>query len=389
MRFFCEILLGFFLGLLCSDSVQAQDNRGVSALGMCSPRYDYANMMTSFKYASVIRTKFLDNTFNPNGCKNLELLMREPKPLDMMSVILNGPGLRNGRLEKHEIHFGHSVSSLNRAVLNKEPKFMAKFDSRLNKIAAILNTRTGALTHRVNVCLECDLSQPARRILMERAKLVFPTAIYIDNPMQGACIPGLICEKHGSTANPPKPKSVDLDGEDYDGIKARQWGLRHADAETVYAWKLCNNGFKKHEDWKPPTQRTNFCGNRDNKDFGYWTRPEALIVGLAGNETDKKGCKRYYPASDGNRKDFTWKLGDGRPYAVSLFPRAFRAQFNKVVVRRDGLTDTGRYRGRYTEDGTNRLIYDFGKHTADQRDSSVLFADGNCWLLDKPQFRLD
>jgi hypothetical protein len=72
-------------------------------------------------------------------------------------------------------------------------------------------------------------------------------------------------------------------------------------------------------------------------------------------------------------------------------PRRYTKPFkNRCRVWKNGrVFDTGKFRGKYAEDKTNRLIYDFTKPLAWFSDNSVLHADGQCWVLDKPQFRID
>lgn len=386
-----KLLLALMLFALPSFA----DNRGVSNLGLCHRNFTYDAIRQQFKHASVIRTKYLDNTFNPRGCGNLTLLLQETKPLDLTTVILNGPGLRNNRLEKHEIHYGYSISALDKAIRSRNEKFLSKFRSRLTLNAGHLNTRSGITVHRVNPCLECDLSPAARKILIEETRKVFPNSIIIDNPYNQPCIPGLVCEKHGSAANPPRPKIVDLDGEDYDSILPFSWASRHLNAEAVFAWKFCNNGLDRKQPWRPPTQRNAFCGQRDNLDLQYFVRADALNTNPRPTPNPNKCARqradwRGWPvASDGVRAGFTWKLGDGKHYAIALFPRNV-SRFNRVEIRKDGATlDTAKYRGKYTYDGSNRLIYDFSKHVTAYPNAVDLWADSTCWHLAKPQFRAD
>lgn len=379
----------------CGHPSIAQDNRGVSNLGMCSRNFKFDTIRQQFRNATTIRTKYLDNTFNPAGCSNLLLTLRENKPKDITTVILNSPGLRNGRLEKHEIHYGYSVSSLNKAIKNKNSQFLKKFRKRLDINRRMIEPLSGGLKHRVNPCLECDLDPQARQILIDEVKKVFPSAQIIDNPYKQPCLSGYVCEKHGSTANPSRPKILDLDGEDYDTIRPHPWASRHLDAEAVFAWKFCNNGLDRKKPWIPPTKRVDFCGVRDNKDFSYFVQADALRY-EPQPVNNENGCKKranwgpYINPSDGEKTGFTWKLGDGKRYAIALFPRSYSSRFKRVELRKGGnVIDSARYRGKYTHDGSNRMIYDFTKHPADLPNTVDVWADGICWQLAKPQFRQD
>ena len=101
----------------------------------------------------------------------------------------------------------------------------------------------------VSPCLECDLSDAARKIMLEYVRPMFTGATLVDNPHGSRCLPGYACEVHGAK-NAGRGQLVDLDGEDYDSIDSRGFGNNNTDAEMALAWKLCNNGLKKGEDFR-------------------------------------------------------------------------------------------------------------------------------------------
>lgn len=377
-------------------SLLAQNNRGSSDLGLCSTKYNYQNFISQFREATTIRTKYLDNTFNVDGqCPNARKLMREPKALDLMLVLLNGPGLRNGRLERHEIHYGYTITSLDKAIRQKKKSFLDKFRVRLAKGKRIFMDRSAPFNLLINTCLECDLSKESRKILNEVAHEYFPNAIYVDNPLRDSCIPGLLCEKHGAKASPSGVGSVDLDGEDYDAVDQKKYAQANAGRARVYAWHLSNNGFKKDEAWRRPTQRVNFLSGRDAKQVGAFVKPGALQSTSSVTDSDKNGCHIMFLAEDGYKKGSIFKLGDGRSHAVWLAPHPMRFKAVKII-KNGAVVDTGRFRALYAHDpaGKQRQVWDFTKHTSTYPDNVIIKATANngkvsCAVLQLPVFRVD
>lgn len=181
---------GYLATLLLAIGAMAESNRGSSDLGLCSKNYSYSNFIRSFNDSKVIRTGWLDNTFNARGCPNAERLIRESKPLDLRIHILNGPGLRNQRLERHEIHYGYTLASLERAIKRNDPRFIRKFRARLLRLKSLLAKRRGEMSVMISPCLECDLSKPQRLKLLRETARVFPAYPLVDNPLRDTCLRG-------------------------------------------------------------------------------------------------------------------------------------------------------------------------------------------------------
>lgn len=259
----------YVLAFLIAVSAFAESNRGSSDLGLCAKHYSYSNFILSFKDSNVIRTGWLDNTFNARGCPNAETLMREVKPLDLRIHILNGPGLRNQRLERHEIHAGHTVASLERAIKRTDPRFMRKFKARLLRLKSLLAKRRGEMSVAISPCLECDFRKPQRlRLLRETAK-VFPGYALVDNPLRDSCLTGYLCETHNRRR---KADIYDVDGNSFSVSASLEWAKEKQAARSFYFWMPCKNGRLDGQRWIPPTKRTNFCGLKENKEINFLIR---------------------------------------------------------------------------------------------------------------------
>jgi hypothetical protein len=346
----------------------------------------------SCRNASAIRFGWLDNFFNARHSRNAIEVMKLSRPKVCRVHIINGPGMNNGRTLPHEITHGYNNTTLTKAIERREREFMAKFRERLQKVHEVASKApTGTLELYISPWLEHgETTQRAFDILADEVRAEFGAeAAIVDNPVSGNFFPGYLKEKHGE----PNPKGldfVDLDGIDIEAVEGWDWGRRYEQCKVAFGWGLTENGNSKEGPWLPPHKRTNWPTRREHQIYNYFLRPEAMDINSPLLGDDVKGAKRINSTNDGYKRDFVWKLGDGRNYAVVLFPKEFNKQFKAVYIKKGGkIVDRARYRGRYTEDGSNRLIYDFTQHTSKYVDNSVLWADSDVWVLQKPQFRLD
>ncbi len=252
-------LLSGFLSILFIPFLANAEIQGVSDLGLCHPQYNFKGLREQFKGSPVIATGFLDNTFNPKGCPNLDRLLRLKKKIILRIHVINSPGLRNKRLEPHEIHAGVSRSKLDSQVRKLHPAFVSKYAARLNALNAQLSKRQGNIQLLVSPCLECDLSKPARMNLLMLTNLHMPNAILVDNPLKGSCVSGVLCERHGDTKS---GDILDLDGISLSEVNINLWRKKTKAKYLRLAWQPCNNGLKKGQEWVPPTKRKNFCNQK-------------------------------------------------------------------------------------------------------------------------------
>lgn len=261
----------FRLLLLCAFLFPLQgfsQVRGISELGFCHPRVEYKKFAEQFVKQKRIVTGWLDNTFNPHGCPNAIKLMKAKRPVILRIHILNFPGLRNKRLEKHEVHYGYSREKLDSAIRHKNQKIIGKYVDRLNKLKKLVETRKGALTLYVSPCLECDLSKAARKILSQVTLSVLPQAYLVDNPSKGSCLKNSICERHGDRTD---GDILDLDGLPLYSANIPKWVKHSPNAMIRFGWLPCNNGLGLGP-WVPPTKRAHFCDEEERKTLNAFLR---------------------------------------------------------------------------------------------------------------------
>jgi len=250
-----EITL-FFLSLTFPFLSWAKPLSGTSEIAFCHKDNSYSSFIRQFEKQKRIVTGWLDNSFNKKGCPNAEKLMKAKRPVVIRVHILNGPGLANKRLEKHEIHYGLSKSRLDSKIRNKNQAFLSKYRKRLYKLKSILDLRTkGALTVFVSPCLECRLSKQARKVLVDETLQVLPFVYPVDNPLTESCIKGVICERHGDKAS----TISDMDGLSFFDANLAKWKKATKNSLMRLVWLPCHNGLGGTGPWVPPTKRTRWC----------------------------------------------------------------------------------------------------------------------------------
>lgn len=364
-------------------------NRGHSALGLCHPGFKFDMLVKSFKDSSVIRCGWLDHFFNSKNSNNAIKLIKLARQKFIRVHIINGPGLNNNRVQPHEITHGYTHKSLVSAIQKNDKRFLDKFRARCKVIGNICaKAPPGTLDLAISPWLEHQpIPAPVFKTLAAIVKEEIPQAAIVDNPVNGGFVPGFLREFHGDQA-PRDIDIADLDGIDAEACDVRAFAERHKTAKACFYWTLRDNGFKPKESWLPPERRKSWIGVREMKLARYFIDPMALTAKSPVNPVDIRGLKLANP-NDGWKKAFVWKCGEEKAYATALLPAI--TNFKTVVIKKDGaVIDIGRFRGRYTEDWSNRPIWDFRKHPADLPDNCVLVADNLVgWVLSKPGFRID
>jgi hypothetical protein len=380
----------------------AQENRGVSwILQMCSEATDCSAITRTYRGASVINAGWMYLTSNPKRCKCAPGVLADPRPKRIRIDICNSTCFpeRGRQCQPHECFAGMKQGQAGQAILKNDPNTYKRIDHSIAMAQHDLQGFQGELF--VKSCLECSIDPKARAKLNNyvQSKFAnFPTARFVDNPINSGCQPGMICEKHGSPAG-NNNLIADNDGLDYDGIDQLGYWRKNRPSIMVLGWKGCNNGLKQGEGFKPPQNRVNYCSaSRDGTDFNSATVPNAIDVPTPVNPVDLQGCKKMLKAPDGG-KGFVLKLSEGRTFGVFLAPPAqSKAIFKSVNLIKNGQRIDGskpqtgwRYGVPYAPDPPNarRRIYDFRGHPNTYPDNSVLHADSNCWILEKPRFRVD
>lgn len=260
------LLLFSVLFVLVSDT----QNRGVSYIGMCHRLVRGKDVLSMYSGAETINIHLLIRTFNRNGCPAFESLASDPRPMVLHISLLNGPGLRNRRLQRHEFLHGYSVKSAERAILRNDKRVLRQVIHAAGEARRLIEMREMRFTViRVKPVLESDFSMKVRQKLARLVSREIPNAEVVDNPHRDTCLKQYLCETHGENTD---GEILDLDGLDYSEANRVKWEREGRQKVGLFVWKYCNNGFQAGEAWKPPLTRTNWCRARELNFFRDWLK---------------------------------------------------------------------------------------------------------------------
>lgn len=227
MRLFAVLLAVFWSALAESQTL--------SLLGMCNKTWNCNRTLKSWGPSSVIRTGWLENTFGED-CPCADKVLQDERKKIVRVHLINSPCSRNRRCGHYEVLWRETPSSASRKIIRGDERIMARFDKVLERAAVRLESAKGLLQCYVSPCLECDLNENARRILLNRVSARLPNCVLVDNPFHKRCIPGTVCEQHGDAPIVSKPCIVDLDGVDGATINMSNWNSKYRFCDLRFLW---------------------------------------------------------------------------------------------------------------------------------------------------------
>lgn len=218
--------------LLFVSVAQAQ---GPSYLAMCHKDWNCSATQKLYKNQDTLFISYLAHTFG-NECSCVKTLLKSNKPKVIRVHLSNSPCMRNKRCGKYEVFYGMTKAQASRAVLRGDKKVMAYFNARLKELSEMFSGVSG-LTCYVSPCLECDLNENARRVLLHLVSTALPYCIPVDNPHRQRCIRGYVCESHGAFPSTTQPCIVDMDGTDGRQIDVKKWVDHHSQCDLAFYWE--------------------------------------------------------------------------------------------------------------------------------------------------------
>lgn len=238
--------------LLLLAFMATAEAQGVSYLGLCNKTWDCKATVSSFGTRPII-TGWLENSFGRQcDCAN-QLLQTQNKKTIRVHLI-NSPCLRNNRCQKHDVLYGHTKASANRALSNPSSPTYRKFTRIVRRFKRRISTSKGELSCYVSPCLECDLYGPARKAMLDTVHAYLPGCVLVDNPYNQSCLPGYVCEGHGISTNLSRPCIGDMDGtEAQSQVDIETFAKKTKDCDVRFYWSGWMNC--KHAGFTRPTER--------------------------------------------------------------------------------------------------------------------------------------
>lgn len=251
--------LAVVTALLMTTASAQESTLGLSAIGLCHPRWPCLQSLTVFEGLPVKRLGFLAPPTFGKSCPCYREFLRLPGPKFVRVHIANGTCFpeRSRRCGRGEVFEGESIASADRKLRRKRPDLLRRYRRNAVRLRRLL-TPDPLTIERLALCLECPVSDRARRALLVVAREVFPEGVFVDSVLTQRCLPGTLCEKHGSHPRLSPPCIADLDGVDAREVDIGKFRARTAQCEASYIWlRELNLLSDIPGPFVPPPQRTN------------------------------------------------------------------------------------------------------------------------------------
>ena len=173
-----------------------------SLLAICHKDFPCKQVNNLYQGLNQVELSWLENTFGI-GCPCVDSLLNDPRRKIIRAHLIQSPCMRNKRCGRYEALWGYTAASGSRAALNPNSRLRKRFNKVVSQFKARVTGKE--LTCYVSPCLECDLYEPARKVLASVVSAALPSCNIVDNPYRRKCLPGYTCEQHGVN-----PKSSDI-----------------------------------------------------------------------------------------------------------------------------------------------------------------------------------
>lgn len=371
-------------------------NVGRAPFGIAHKRFRCTNFLASLNKLNFLHIAWLFNTFGQdNRC--LIKLLNDPRLITLETNLINEPGHRNNRLEKHEFLYGvSSPKKFDRLLKSRNARLRRKFSVYVaplqNLLVGNLQPHTECL---INPGLESNVSASAGKVLVQWAREEFPFCRIVWNPLQGAAVgtTAELLELHGPAPKFPKGSAclTNLDGTDINfpqrkslaflvhekdplspknyinaGNALQQYIAEYANrCEFVMLWVAEDNCFSHNTDlnmpWISPTKRSCSVGITNKLTAKEVRSAHEEGVGVPKvieySEENLKsfvGCTEIRSPVDGPKKNFLLKQSEFSDRGGTILLPASIKNPGRVVVVFNGKTiDIYEKAGVYNHDSNN------------------------------------
>jgi hypothetical protein len=205
-----------------------------SLLGICHKDFPCKQVNNLYQGLNQVELSWLETTFNEQ-CPCVDSLLNDPRRKIIRAHLIQSPCMRNKRCGRYEALWGYTAASGSRAALNPNSRLRKRFNKVVSQFKARVTGKE--LTCYVSPCLECDLYEPARKVLASVVSAALPSCNIVDNPYRRKCLPGYTCEQHGVNPKLTAPCIVDLDGIDGSTVDIKAWVARYKHCDLTYYWE--------------------------------------------------------------------------------------------------------------------------------------------------------
>lgn len=411
-------------------------NVGRAPFALASPKFDCNGFIRSLENLDFLHVAWLFNTFGTDY-RCLTRLLDDQRLITLQTNLINEPGHRNRRLERHEFLFSvKTPKEYDRLLRAKNASLKRRFDRYVKPLQDLLASRLQPRTECIiNPGLESNVSPQAGKVLVSWAREAFPYCKIVWNPIAKAGTTqgtgANLVEQHGwfpvfSTHN----CTFNNDGSDinFPGRKAAS-AIKHEknpaspkdylnagnalqsaleeyanQCKVIYVWTAEDNCFdynKQTAPWMPPLKR----GCKNGPVNGLVAKEVETVHrnGVRAPKTSEyseleessfRGCSVIRSPKDGAKSGFLLKQSEfSKRGGVILTPRILNNARRITIVHRGRIIDTYQRSGIFSKDSDGRGLWRSSKSPLSyplkvaikiERGSETI-----CYRVDNPRIRND
>lgn len=224
--------------LICGVAL-SEPVRGPSFIGICSPNFPCQDALSILEQQREKALGYLADAFG-HECSCVREFLKLPGGKYVRVHLANGTCFpeRGRRCGKYDVFYGESRKTTEIKLLRKDPKLLRRYRASIIRTKALLGEASDGLRIRYSLCLECPISDRARRVLLKEALKYLPQEMIVDSPIKFKCLSGLICEKHGDAMRYARGQRCISDT---DGVSAFEANLQRLNTnskqcEAIFYW---------------------------------------------------------------------------------------------------------------------------------------------------------
>lgn len=227
------------LSLLFSSVALAAPVEGPSYIGMCNKNFPCDEALAALDSSRTKAIGYLADAFG-HECSCVRQFLNLPGGKYVRVHLANGTCFpERGRLcGKLDVFYGETKKTAQRKLERRDPRLLRRYRASILRTKAIIGPAREDLIVRYALCLECPISDRARRVLLREALKHLPRKSLVDSPLRYQCIPGLICEKHGDSMRYSKGQRCisDTDGITFFNADLERLKRNSKQCEAIFYW---------------------------------------------------------------------------------------------------------------------------------------------------------